>query len=96
MRFFLINKGMRCIFALYRWGISPWLHLWCGPLWGCRFIPTCSQYASEAIENHGACWGGGLILLRIFRCHPFSKAGYDPVPCVKMRFYCKRKSDQKR
>jgi putative membrane protein insertion efficiency factor len=45
----------------------------------CRFIPTCSQYAVQAIERHGA-WRGGLYALRrILRCHPFCKGGYDPV-----------------
>ena len=47
----------------------------------CRFEPTCSRYALEAIEKYGAIKGGWLALKRIFRCHPFSKkSGYDPVP----------------
>ena len=47
----------------------------------CRFTPTCSQYALEAIEKYGALKGGWLALRRICRCHPFSKRGpYDPVP----------------
>ena len=47
----------------------------------CRFSPTCSQYALEAIEKYGAAKGGYLALRRIMRCHPFSKkSGYDPVP----------------
>ena len=47
----------------------------------CRFFPTCSQYALEAIEKYGAIKGGYLALRRILRCHPFSKkSGYDPVP----------------
>jgi putative membrane protein insertion efficiency factor len=46
----------------------------------CRFIPTCSQYAIEALERHGLCKGGLLALWRIFRCNPFGKSGYDPVP----------------
>ncbi len=45
----------------------------------CRFIPTCSSYAIEAIETHGAFRGGWMSLCRILRCHPFSKGGYDPV-----------------
>ncbi|MBQ5777714.1 MAG: membrane protein insertion efficiency factor YidD [Oscillospiraceae bacterium] len=47
----------------------------------CRFIPTCSEYALEAIEKYGAVKGGYLAARRILRCHPLSKkSGYDPVP----------------
>ena len=58
----------------YRKNISP-LHRPC-----CRYIPTCSQYALEAIGKYGACKGGWLALKRILRCNPFFKGGYDPVP----------------
>ena len=47
----------------------------------CRFIPTCSEYALEALEKYGAIKGGYLAARRLLRCHPFSKkGGYDPVP----------------
>jgi putative membrane protein insertion efficiency factor len=46
----------------------------------CRFLPTCSHYAMEAIEHHGALRGGWLAVRRVLRCHPFAAAGYDPVP----------------
>ena len=46
----------------------------------CRFIPTCSQYALEAVEKYGAWKGGWLAFKRILRCNPFHKGGYDPVP----------------
>ena len=58
----------------YRRQISP-MHQPC-----CRFIPTCSQYAMEAIEKYGAIKGGYLALRRILRCNPLCKGGYDPVP----------------
>lgn len=46
----------------------------------CRFIPTCSNYALEAIETHGALKGGFLALGRFLRCNPLCRGGYDPVP----------------
>lgn len=46
----------------------------------CRFYPTCSAYALEAIEKYGALRGGKLALRRVLKCHPFNKGGYDPVP----------------
>ena len=48
--------------------------------WHCIYIPTCSQYAIEAIMKYGAVKGSYLAARRILRCHPFAKGGYDPVP----------------
>ena len=68
----LILAGIR----FYRRDISP-LRAPC-----CRFLPTCSEYALEAVEKYGALRGGALALRRLLRCHPFYRGGciYDPVP----------------
>jgi uncharacterized protein len=57
----------------YKWAISPLLPP------GCRYVPTCSEYAMEAVERYGALRGGWLAFVRILRCHPFARSGYDPV-----------------
>jgi putative membrane protein insertion efficiency factor len=59
----------------YQLAISPMF----GPR--CRFYPSCSHYAMEAIESHGALRGTWLTAKRIARCHPFHEGGFDPVPC---------------
>jgi uncharacterized protein len=55
---------------------------WVSPMMpnACRFVPTCSEYAFEAVERHGALRGSWLAAGRLLRCHPFARAGYDPVP----------------
>ena len=58
----------------YRLLFSPWVGH------NCRYQPTCSAYALEALERHGALRGGALMLGRIARCHPWGGSGYDPVP----------------
>ena len=46
----------------------------------CKYTPTCSEYAMQAVERYGAVYGGSLAARRLLRCHPFAKVGYDPVP----------------
>lgn len=65
---------MLALIAFYRACISPLLPP------ACRYTPTCSQYAQEAIKKYGPFKGGWLALKRILRCHPFGGSGYDPVP----------------
>ncbi len=57
----------------YKWAISPMLPP------ACRYVPTCSEYAVEAVERYGALRGGWMAFARILRCHPFARGGYDPV-----------------
>lgn len=66
---YLIN----CLFRAYRYFISPILPK------SCRYFPSCSEYAIEAVEKKGVVKGLYLTFRRIIRCHPFSKGGYDPV-----------------
>jgi putative membrane protein insertion efficiency factor len=68
MRIILIS-----LLKFYKATISPWLPP------SCRFVPTCSEYACEAIERHGALRGSAMGLRRLLRCHPFHSGGYDPV-----------------
>ena len=58
----------------YRVAVSPFTPP------ACRFTPSCSAYAEEALEKHGAGKGGWMALRRVFRCHPFGGKGFDPVP----------------
>lgn len=68
----------RLLIALIRFYQKNLSALKSGPT--CRFTPTCSQYAVEAIQRHGALCGGALALWRIMRCNPLCRGGFDPVP----------------
>ncbi len=68
------------VLSIYRVVISPAMHLLSGAGAGCRYVPSCSQYAEEALQKHGAVKGTWLALKRILRCHPWGGGGLDPVP----------------
>jgi len=69
-----MSRLLILLIRFYQLAISPWL----APR--CRFQPTCSAYAVEAVGKHGAIKGGYLAARRLARCHPWGGSGYDPVP----------------
>jgi uncharacterized protein len=69
-----MRQVLMATIRVYQWTLSPML----GPR--CRFHPSCSCFAHEAIARHGAFYGSWLGLRRLLRCHPFTPGGYDPVP----------------
>jgi putative membrane protein insertion efficiency factor len=70
----VIGALLRGAIRLYQLFVSPLL------LPSCRYLPSCSEYAAEAIATHGALRGSWLALRRLLRCHPWGGSGYDPVP----------------
>jgi uncharacterized protein len=66
----IVLAGLR----FYKAAVSPMLPA------ACRYTPTCSEYAMEAVERYGALKGGWLAARRLLSCHPWSQGGYDPVP----------------
>ena len=69
-----MKRILIALIRLYKRAISPLLPN------ACKYTPTCSEYAMEAIEVHGALKGSLLAAWRLLRCNPFSRGGYDPVP----------------
>jgi hypothetical protein len=77
-----MRELIRLLIRAYQLVISPWL----GPR--CRFYPSCSNYALEAVHTHGALRGSWLTLRRLGRCHPWHPGGLDPVPTAAARKCC--------
>lgn len=68
------------LIALYQRTLSPALPVLFGPTFGCRFSPTCSHYAADAVRERGALVGTALALVRLLKCTPLHPGGHDPVP----------------
>ena len=77
-----MTRILRATLAFYRRWLSPLLHA--RGAGGCRYLPTCSEYAETAIATHGPVRGLALALWRLLRCHPFARAGLDPVPAAPL------------
>ncbi|MBW3534074.1 MAG: membrane protein insertion efficiency factor YidD [Gemmatimonadetes bacterium] len=70
----MLRRSLLALIRFYQVAVSPWTPA------ACRFTPTCSAYAAEAIDRHGAARGSWLAVRRLIRCHPWGGKGYDPVP----------------
>jgi putative membrane protein insertion efficiency factor len=76
MRRGVVTQLLIFLISTYRHWVSPWRPP------ACRYLPTCSAYAVEALNGYGAIRGGWLAVRRLARCHPFHAGGYDPVPAA--------------
>lgn len=74
-----LSAVARALIRCYRCCISPFM------MPRCRYLPTCSDYAEEALARHGPIAGGWLALRRLCRCHPWGGSGFDPVPDARAR-----------
>jgi putative membrane protein insertion efficiency factor len=77
----VVTRILLAMLAFYRHWLSPAIHS-LNPGSGCRYVPTCSEYAATAIATHGPLRGVFLAFWRILRCNPFARGGLDPVPPV--------------
>jgi len=87
-------KVLLGVIRVYQLTLSPVLPVVFGPNCGCRFYPTCSHYAAEAVRTHGAIKGAGLAAWRLLKCTPLHEGGSDPVPPLRSssRPVCERVS----
>jgi putative membrane protein insertion efficiency factor len=79
----MMQRALSALVRGYRFFLSPWLGS------SCRFTPTCSVYALQALEAHGAAAGAYLAAARIARCHPWCDGGHDPVPSSAPRLFAR-------
>ena len=77
----MMRRLLMALVRGYRLLLSPWLGS------ACRFEPTCSVYALQALERHGAAWGSYLTAARLVRCQPWCAGGHDPVPTQTPRLF---------
>ena len=89
---FIVGLPARTLLALihvYQRAISPALPALFGSTCGCRFTPTCSHYAADAVRAHGALFGAWLAMRRLVNCTPFHAGGFYPVPARRTRPVCR-------
>ena len=79
----MMQRALTALVKGYRFFLSPWIGS------SCRFTPTCSVYALQALEAHGAAAGSYLAAARIARCHPWCDGGHDPVPSSAPRLFAR-------
>jgi putative membrane protein insertion efficiency factor len=77
----LAARGLLALIQLYKWTLTPWIGR------ECRYLPTCSSYAADAVRAHGAWAGSWMAAARLCRCHPLGWAGYDPVPTERAPWF---------
>lgn len=77
-----MTKLITLLLGFYKRFVSPMLPS------SCRYVPSCSEYAAEAVARHGVLRGSALGLWRLLRCNPFSRGGYDPVPDCSPAMQC--------
>jgi len=78
----MVGSAVVLLLRGYKWAVSPLLPP------SCRYVPTCSEYAMEAVERYGALRGSWMAVARLLRCHPFAKGGYNPVVRTAGRHAC--------
>ncbi len=86
----LPRRGLVALIRVYQATVSPALPVLFGSTTGCRFAPTCSHYAVEALQTRGVVVGTALSVWRVLRCNPLSPGGNDPVPSKRSTPRCTR------